>query len=60
MPCEKWYTKMLESYARICDRLGTENEDDDVEIIISMLGSIQREVALQMSDTVQNLKIKSK
>ena len=48
MPCEKWYNEMLNAYDRLCSRLGTQYEDDDVEVIITMMQRIQREVALQM------------
>ena len=48
MPCERWYADMLDAYQRICSRLGDEEEDQDVEIIINSLLSIQRELAFQM------------
>lgn len=48
MPCERWYAEMLNAHMRICSRLGTKNEDDDVEIIITALQRIQREVAIHM------------
>ena len=49
MPCEKWYDDMLKAYQRIWVRLGTQEEDDDdVEIIITCLRRIERAVAFQM------------
>ncbi len=48
MPCERWYAEMLDAYLRICNRLGGDEEDDDVEVIITSLLRIQREIALQM------------
>ncbi|MBQ4092716.1 MAG: hypothetical protein IJN34_08880 [Clostridia bacterium] len=48
MPCEGWYAEMLAAYGRLCDRLGVADEDDDVEIIITCLRRIEREVAFQM------------
>lgn len=47
-PCQRWYGDMLAAYARICDRLGVADEDADVEIIITCLRRIEREVAYQM------------
>ena len=34
-PCATLYKDVLDAYARICERLGTEEEDADVEIIIN-------------------------
>lgn len=49
MPCEKWYGEMLDAYLRICNRLGvSDEEDEDVEIIITCLRRIERETAYQM------------
>ncbi len=49
MPCEKWYDEMLKAYLRVCNRLGiADEEDDDVEIIITCLRRIEREAAYQM------------
>ena len=39
---------MLEAYQRLCERLGVQDEDDDVEIIINSLLNIQRETAYHM------------
>lgn len=46
--CEARYKEMLAAYERLCDRLGVLDEDEDVEIIINSLLSIQRELCLEM------------
>ncbi len=46
--CDRKYVQMLEAYARLCQRLGTKDEDDDVEIIINSLMGIEQEIARQM------------
>lgn len=38
----------MDAYSRICARLGQENEDTDVEIIINSLLSIQKELCFKM------------
>lgn len=48
MECDRWYAEMMEAYRRLCRRLGEEDEDEDVEIIINSLRRIEREVAYQM------------
>ncbi len=48
MPCDQWYSDMLDAYQRLCVRLGVSNEDDDVEIIVNSLLNIQREMAFHM------------
>ena len=48
--CEKKYEEMLEAYARLRDRLGVEDEDADVEIMIDSMLAIQRELCLMMFD----------
>ncbi len=48
MPCEQWYSEMLEAYARLRERLGVEDEDCDVEIMIQSFLSIQKELCIQM------------
>ena len=40
--CERLYGQMLDAYERLCVRLGVEEEDADVEIIISSLLGIER------------------
>ena len=47
-PCAKWYCDMLDAYGRLCDRLGVTDEDQDVEVIISSLLHIQKELCLTM------------
>lgn len=47
-PCEQWYSDVYDAYMRLCDRLGVQDEDKDVEIIISSLLRIQDKIAYQM------------
>lgn len=46
--CEERYSRMLDAYGRLCDRLGVADEDADVEIIINSLMTIEREIAYAM------------
>ena len=46
--CERRYADMLEAYGRLCVRLGEEEEDEDVEIIIRSLMGIAREMGYSM------------
>ncbi len=46
--CTREYAQMREAYERICERLGVENEDEDLEIIVNSLESIQRELCERM------------
>lgn len=46
--CDCVYSEMLEAYARLRDRLGVQNEDADVEVIINSLLKIERIVAMKM------------
>lgn len=46
--CDKLYSQMLDAYERLCIRLGVIDEDADVEVIISSLLRIQREVSIRM------------
>ena len=48
MICEQWYREMGEAYQRLCDRLGMEDEDEDLEMIVRSLLAIARELGLQM------------
>ncbi len=49
--CANAYSRMLDAYSRLCQRLGTEEwENPDVEVIINELTSIGRHVALKMYD----------
>lgn len=47
-PCDRAYSQMLQAYERVRDRLGVEDEDDDVEIIINFLLNIQRILGFEM------------
>ena len=42
------YADMLAAYERLCDRLGVVDEDVDIEIIVSSLRSIEKEMAMKM------------
>ncbi len=46
--CDKCYSEMLDAYARIRDRLGAQEEDADVEIIINSLRRITDEMCYRM------------
>ena len=46
--CMQRYSEMTEAYARLCDRLGVVDEDEDVEIIINALMDIEREMSMKM------------
>lgn len=46
--CDRCYKDMLDAYARLLDRLGLENEDKDVEIIINSLRTITDELCYRM------------
>ncbi len=46
--CADAYADMLDAYERLCERLGVIDEDEDVEIIISSLRAIEREISLKM------------
>ena len=46
--CDLAYHEMLEAYERLKNRLGIQNEDADIEIIINSLFKIQRLVAFKM------------
>lgn len=46
--CMQRYTQMLNAYARLCERLGVIDEDEDVECIISSLLDIQEALCCQM------------
>ena len=46
--CSKAYEEMYAAYSRLCTRLGVIDEDDDVEIIINSLMTIEEEIAYYM------------
>jgi hypothetical protein len=48
--CETRYRQVLEAYERLRGRLGVEDEDPDVEIIIDSLLEIQRKLCMEMFD----------
>lgn len=46
--CDKKYRDAMNAYARLRDRLGVLDEDEDVETIISSLLSVQKELCIEM------------
>ena len=46
--CGQLYEQMLEAYERVCDRLGVEGEDPDVETIVGALLEMDRILCLKM------------
>lgn len=46
--CEKSYSDMLDAYGRLCARLGVQDEDKDVEVIINSLQTITEELCYRM------------
>lgn len=46
--CHQLYQDMLDAYARVCERLGCADEDQDVETIINSLLTIQKELCRRM------------
>ncbi len=46
--CLEAYGKVLDAYARLCERLEADEEDEDVEVIIDEMNGIMKHVALKM------------
>lgn len=46
--CMQKYRQMRDAYDRLCERLGVEDEDTDVECIIQCYMEIQRELCKRM------------
>lgn len=46
--CDRCYSEMLDAYARLCDQLGVQDEDADMEIIIIALRTITDEICFLM------------
>lgn len=46
--CAKCYADVYEAKIRLLERLGKDSEDEDVEIIINSLLTIQRELCCRM------------
>lgn len=46
--CDRLYNEVCDAYDRLRQRLGVEDEDEDVEIIIGNLLSIQQILCLKM------------
>ena len=47
-PCLELYNNAHDAYQRLCDRLGVEDEDDDVEIIFQSLLMLSEILGLKM------------
>ena len=48
MDCDRWYAEVYDAKCRLCERLGEEDEDVDVERIIGNLLAIQHELCIKM------------
>lgn len=47
--CERWYCDMLSAYERLHCYLENNGEDaDDLEIILTALGNIEKEISMKM------------
>ena len=46
--CMSCYSEMHNAYERLCERLGVIDEDEDVEIIIDALMTVERKVSMKM------------
>lgn len=46
--CESRYTEMREAYERVCSRLGSRDEDSDLEQIVTSMDAICAELCRQM------------
>lgn len=46
--CEKDYFEMLDAYMRLCDRLGVQDEDSDVEIMIRCFMNMEKRISHAM------------
>lgn len=46
--CDRLYNELADAYDRLRERLGVRDEDDDVELIIGNLLSIQHALCLKM------------
>lgn len=47
-PCYDSYSQMREAYLRVCARLGSREEDADLEIMVNTMLDLCRVVALEM------------
>lgn len=47
-PCHDSYNQMREAYLRVCARLGSGEEDPDLELMVNALLDHSRSVALEM------------
>ena len=46
--CAEEYSRILDAYARLCRRLGREDDDEDVEVIINSLLRITKVLCFEM------------
>ena len=46
--CMACYGRFLEAYGRLCSRLGVEDEDADVEIIVNAFMDMERIISFRM------------
>ncbi len=46
--CTQAYEEMRQSYERLCGRLGSENEDPDLDCIVNRMEEIQKELCERM------------
>lgn len=46
--CDREYDRMRDAYARVCARLGANEEDADLDIMVEAMEAIQRELCLRM------------
>ncbi len=49
-PCMNRYEQMRDAYERVCERLGVGEEDMDLDIMVSCMESIQKELCQRMFD----------
>jgi len=47
-PCDVLYQEITDAYARLCERLGKEDDDEDVEVIINAFMEMNRILCLKM------------
>lgn len=48
--CQQAYSKILDAYWRVCERLGVGEEDDDLEVIMDNFNLITKCLCMKMYD----------
>lgn len=48
--CQQAYSKILDAYGRVCERLGVGDEDDDLEVIMNNFNLITKCLCMKMYD----------